>query len=206
LYIQPRNRNCGIGLSERDPVRLRIDGEQHIALLDYLVFVDVDRNDPTRRIRGDRNAGLPEIGIFRLLIAPAGHPEISANDDKGDRHRQHQPKPPRSAHLALRRGFQIVLTRCRNRRGRPGGVSRTFHVHLCHVVARFYSGIHFAALSADLVALVVRQDDASSSDKFSMSFNMPLTRLWRSCADRPASARSYTSPANPLTWANASRA
>src|SRR6185312_14895581 len=98
----------------------------------------------------------------------------------------HQHKTATATRLFLGRGLRLRIVRKSYRHGR-GRLRRAFHFELGNVFVDFRYGVHVAALSA---VLTDGQGDVSPSERFSIMFNNPLTRMRRSSGDKPASARS----------------
>ena len=69
-------------LRQRDPVRLGVEPEEEVALLDVLVRLDGDLDDPAGNVGRDRHAILLDIGVVGRGIAAAGQPEPQADGDQ----------------------------------------------------------------------------------------------------------------------------
>ena len=63
-----------------------------------------DLNDAAGDVRRDGHAVLPDIGIVGRGVAPAGQPEIAADDGEQDRHGGHDEEAPAPVGGACRRG------------------------------------------------------------------------------------------------------
>ncbi len=169
--VQARGRERGIGLFERDPVRLRIDLEERIARLYDAVVMHHDPGHAARHRGADRHPRLLEVGVVGRLVAPAGQPDIAAAKRQHDRQRQHQ----REASAALRlRGRRARRHLC----GRSGALR-----HRALPRHRVHSAAPSCAASPAASSRSIRPRLATMVVRLRISIS-------RSSALRPSSARS----------------
>ena len=82
---------------EHDLELLRIEPQQHVALLDPLALVHRHRGDDAGDIGGDRLLRGAHIGVVDRDVAPAGQPVGAGRDGNHEDAAQHQNRPEQRA-------------------------------------------------------------------------------------------------------------
>ena len=87
--LRARGGQRGLRLIDRGLIRCGIEPEQHVALLDALIVLHLDRNHPARDIGADRDeARLQERVVVRFIAAAVEIEEQRADQDHDRRGEQ----------------------------------------------------------------------------------------------------------------------